>query len=338
MPYDEEDIPVGQLDLTIDPYQTPPLPPMTVETPGGAPKPEQDVLRDYFAKQQEAQVKQLQELKSAQQQANDNRFYAQLGGAFNTIGSSLAGVKPDNSAFQGMVNSADRPVEQLKEQQAQKLKGDQIVAQYLLGKQRLDQQKALKDQQLKQDRDLQTERLDAKRESDKRHDELMREMARGRNANKLPPEEAAFVSSLATKSSNKVDIANQITQAFADWDTLDDSAKLTRGRSLLKILNSAQGADAIGAEEARRLGAKLEFAFGNFTNDNPTQFGRDLEGFKTDALLQKDAMERAVGDNTKQIEAITGRKSKIQTQSGGKDPKSRLEELRAKKAAGTLGR
>jgi hypothetical protein len=76
-------------------------------------------------------------------------------------------------------------------------------------------------------------------------------------------------------------VKSGIDQALAQLDNpnLSDEEKLKVGQETLKLLNSAEGADAVGAEEAQRLGSKLEFAMGNFFNGNPTQFGRDIPGF-----------------------------------------------------------
>lgn len=113
----------------------------------------------------------------------------------------------------------------------------------------------------------------------------------------LPIDQKEMVQDLSKKNASKYSIANQIDATLKGWDSLSDDQKLTQGRQLLKTLNSQEGADAIGAEEANRLGSKLEFALGNFTNSNPTQFGRDLEGFKKQAELTSTAIKNAIGSN-----------------------------------------
>lgn len=95
----------------------------------------------------------------------------------------------------------------------------------------------------------------------------------------LPIDSKKFVESTSTDIAKRSGVKNMIDATTANWHNLTDDQKLASGRQLLKVLNSPLGADAIGAEEANRLGAKLEFAFGNFTNSNTTQFGRDLRGF-----------------------------------------------------------
>jgi hypothetical protein len=126
---------------------------------------------------------------------------------------------------------------------------------------------------------------------------------------KLPIDKKKIVENLATKNANKIAIANQIDSVLSIWDTLDDEQKLAQGRQMLKTLNSPEGADAIGAEEANRLGSKLEFAMGNFTNSNSTQFGRDLEGFKEQAFNTSKGLKGAIQLNQGIIDREIGRDS-----------------------------
>jgi len=96
----------------------------------------------------------------------------------------------------------------------------------------------------------------------------------------LPKEKQISISGFATDNAKQGAIKNSIDSFLKEWETLDDEERLTQGKSFIKTLNSTMGSDAAGAEEVKRLAGYLEYAFGNFTNDNPTQFGRDLEGFR----------------------------------------------------------
>lgn len=118
------------------------------------------------------------------------------------------------------------------------------------------------------------------------------------------------VQDLSKKNASKIAIANQIDAVMSNWDNLDDKMKLTQGRQLIKTLNSPEGADAVGAEEAKRLGSQLEFAYGNFTNSNPTQFGRDLEGFKDNAVQTSLSLKKAIQENQKIVDASYGNKNR----------------------------
>lgn len=82
-----------------------------------------------------------------------------------------------------------------------------------------------------------------------------------------------------------------------DDPNLSEDLKLKVGQETLKLLNSAEGSDAVGAEEAQRLGSKLEFAMGNFFNGNPTQFGRDIPGFTEQLRNNSARLAGRVGDN-----------------------------------------
>lgn len=136
----------------------------------------------------------------------------------------------------------------------------------------------------------------------------------------LAPEKQKTVEELAKKNAGKTSIMNQINSAMSGWDSLPDDQKVSAGRQLLKTLNSTEGADAIGAEEAKRLGGKLEFALGNITNSNPTQFGRDLEGFKTQTGNVAKAIKGAIEANQKVIDESYGRQAKPAGATGGWNP------------------
>lgn len=123
----------------------------------------------------------------------------------------------------------------------------------------------------------------------------------------LPIDSKKMVETFATKNANKTGIKNQIDAVMENWDGLSEDQQLAAGRQLLKTLNSPEGADAIGAEEANRLGSKLEFAIGNFSNSNPTQFGRDLKGFKEQAMNTAKNLSDAVAKNQSEVDRLMGR-------------------------------
>jgi uncharacterized protein (UPF0218 family) len=57
----------------------------------------------------------------------------------------------------------------------------------------------------------------------------------------------------------------------------------------------------------KRLLSKLEFAYGNVTNGNPTQFGRDMEGFKEQAKSTSQAVRNSIKANQAVIDQKYGR-------------------------------
>lgn len=132
----------------------------------------------------------------------------------------------------------------------------------------------------------------------------------------IPLDQKKLVENLSSKNANKLSIKNQIESVMSTWDDLSEDQKVATGRSLLKTLNSTEGADAIGSEEANRLGSKLEFALGNLTNSNPLQFGRDLEGFKTQANAAAKNIGVAVDSNQQIVDQAMGRRPQAPKKGG----------------------
>lgn len=60
--------------------------------------------------------------------------------------------------------------------------------------------------------------------------------------------------------------------------SVSEDQKIKTGQGLFKLLNSAEGSDAVGAEEAKRIGSYLEFNLANVTQPGAF-FGRDVKGF-----------------------------------------------------------
>jgi hypothetical protein len=155
----------------------------------------------------------------------------------------------------------------------------------------------------------------------------------------LPEDKKHTITELSKKNAAKLSIKNQIDAVMSNWDSLPEDQKVTQGRQLLKTLNSVEGSDAIGAEEAKRLGARLEYSMGNFTNSNPTQFGRDVPGFAEQARDTAKAIGTAVKSNQALIDEAYGRTGQTPDQSSvQKTPaqlaKEELERRRAAKAGG----
>lgn len=131
--------------------------------------------------------------------------------------------------------------------------------------------------------------------------------AKNASGEKLPLDSKKLVEALTTKNASKISIANQINSDLETAKTQTPTQKLEIYRGMVKTLNSKEGQDAVGVEEAKRLASKLEFAMGNLFNDNPTQFGRDLEGFETQAQNVSDSIQSAVLANQKIIDEKMGR-------------------------------
>jgi hypothetical protein len=117
----------------------------------------------------------------------------------------------------------------------------------------------------------------------------------------LPEEDREVTKGLAKSNANKIAIANQIESVLKGSEKLDPTQKLQQYRQLIKVLNSTQGQDAVGAEEAKRLASKLEIGMGGLVSGNLGQFGRDLEGFSEDAAITVDGLRSAAAANDKEI-------------------------------------
>lgn len=111
---------------------------------------------------------------------------------------------------------------------------------------------------------------------------------------------AASGKKLYTDAAEMEKVASLIESKLSQYKTAlknnDKSQAITIGRELIKPLNSPLGADAVGAEEVKRLGAMLEYQMLNLTG--PGKFhGRDLEGFQTQAENASEAMRESISKN-----------------------------------------
>jgi hypothetical protein len=123
----------------------------------------------------------------------------------------------------------------------------------------------------------------------------------------LPPFAQEEIKILANKSANKIDIASQMDSELKKfkeaYEKGDQTQALKAGEGMLKLLNSAQGSDAVGAEESERLGSLLKYQIFNFTGSG-NFFGRDLEGFYEQVSSKSNALKDSVAANKRRIEEI----------------------------------
>lgn len=183
-------------------------------------------------------------------------------------------------------------------------------------KDRFEQEAKLRDEGRKdQELNLKGQELGIKRTDADTRSRIAQQKSAGGEA--LPIDKKKYVETLAVKNANKTAIKNQIDAVMGNWDKLPDDQKVAAGRQLLKTLNSTEGADAIGTEEAKRLGSKLEYALGNLFNSNPVQFGRDLPGFKDQANALSSSIGGAISANQNQIDTALGRRTSAPSPVGG---------------------
>lgn len=86
-----------------------------------------DILRQYFQQLGGADP----EMAAAKETAGKNRLYAQLGGATASLGSALAGQKPNIGEFQNMEQQADAPVNMLEKQREKEVASRKLINDYL---------------------------------------------------------------------------------------------------------------------------------------------------------------------------------------------------------------
>lgn len=124
---------------------------------------------------------------------------------------------------------------------------------------------------------------------------------------KFPIENKEQITKLAGANATKVGIATQIdsTVKMLDDPKLDQDQKLMQARQMIKVLNSTQGQDAVGAEEAKRLASMLEFRMmPNFTEPGAFLGRSDISEFSTQAKLTSRGLKDSLSENQKIIEQL----------------------------------
>lgn len=118
----------------------------------------------------------------------------------------------------------------------------------------------------------------------------------------LTKADQAIVTGLAKDNSGKTATVNALESNMKDWDSLNDSQKYERGKELIRLLNAAPGGQRLPQKTVDDIGAKLDFALGNFRNDRPMQFGRDMKGFKDQVDNFVVTQKGAIDANQKEID------------------------------------
>lgn len=119
--------------------------------------------------------------------------------------------------------------------------------------------------------------------------------------------EKSQISALGTKLANQASIVNVLAPArdslVAAMRAGNKDLAIKIGQGMIKALNSDQGADAVGVEEAARLGNLLEFQIFNLTQPGP-MFGRDLEGFSAQVDETINKLKSSVAAGQKQLKQL----------------------------------
>jgi hypothetical protein len=133
---------------------------------------------------------------------------------------------------------------------------------------------------------------------------------------KLSDADEKFIGTLSTKNANKISIANQLEETFnlLNNPAISEIDKVKEGQRMLKVLNSAEGQDAVGVEESRRLGSLLEYQFGNMQGlVDPTQkfVGRDIPAFTSQLGTAVKSIRNSVDANKREIDEIYSRNKSL---------------------------
>jgi hypothetical protein len=120
--------------------------------------------------------------------------------------------------------------------------------------------------------------------------------------------EESMVRDLAKKNAQKESVANQIQSALDQIKaTKNPDDKYFLAQSLLTTLNSLEGPNALSEGERKMLAGQLTFSYGNFTNDNPIQFGRDLKGFENTVQGIINGVRGGISKNKTKADIVAGR-------------------------------
>jgi hypothetical protein len=115
---------------------------------------------------------------------------------------------------------------------------------------------------------------------------------------------------LGKKSANLYSVKVAMDKAHQQLTdpNLSEEEKIKAGQGLLKLLNSAEGADAVGAEEAKRIGSFLENKMFNFFEPG-SMFGRDLDLFSDQVKNNSALLAERIKGNQHAIDSLgSGRK------------------------------
>lgn len=123
----------------------------------------------------------------------------------------------------------------------------------------------------------------------------------------LPMENQIQIKNIADKNASISVAHNGISSGLVQLQgakNKDDAIRI--GNSMLKSLNSLVSSDAIGKDEAERIGNALEFQIANFTGPGPT-WGTDLAGFERQLQATLTQTGETMAANKNQIEQLYGR-------------------------------
>lgn len=126
----------------------------------------------------------------------------------------------------------------------------------------------------------------------------------------LPKEQQYEVETIAKKNATRKLVSDSIRTELDKFRQAqksgDEDLAVAVGKNMLKILNSTEGSDAVGAEEAKRLASFLEYKLFNFRE--PGSFmGRDLDKFDQQLDAKIGAIDNSIKLGQNRLDQIYGR-------------------------------
>lgn len=116
---------------------------------------------------------------------------------------------------------------------------------------------------------------------------------------------------LVKKAADDIAIKQTISDAIGyeieilDDPSVDEYVKRASAQNILKALNSPEGKDAVGVEEARRLGQFLEFQYNPLrTFETGRSFGTDLPRFTEQITIKKEEIDDRVKQGMNRVNEI----------------------------------
>lgn len=124
----------------------------------------------------------------------------------------------------------------------------------------------------------------------------------------LPMGSQKQVEKLAMTAANKKQIANTLESGLRILDDkkVSPDQKLVQAQSMIKALNSTEGADAVGAEESKRLASLLEVHIFNLTQPGPIMGRAPISEFAKQVRNKLGSVRDAARLDEEEIERLTG--------------------------------
>lgn len=288
-----------------------------------------DLIKNYLLRQNQQM---LQRQESAEQAAADNRYAAQLGGAFNTIGQSMAGQKVDNSAFQKMAEAADEPIQRMDRMDKNRLGRDKLVTDYIVSKYKVGE--------------ANKQRADAADERS-RHNRMMEQigmMGAGQRQEVSDKQEESITAYDKTLDHAKDLLqtykpdytgpineykSSKIGKLFSDPEAVTYQSKLGRLVDVYRVLTTGAGA---GDKELAKIESRLPQK-----DDTPEVFKAKLEDYIAEVQKARSRYVSNLAKKGKRVQNFQTAEAPAAPPAGAKAPPTTGKVRVIKKATGKAG-